>query len=288
MDQLIKALALNEQVRVYITNTIDIVNTAVRKHDLWPSSTSVLGKVLTMGVIMGGMLKNDAAITIKLRGNGYLGNVVVDSNALGQVRGYVDNPHITFDNNNGGLNDEMAIGNEGMMDIIKDLKLKDLFTSSIEITGNIANDFTYYFYESEQTKSIVCLAIEVGTDNFVTISGGLVIQLLPNATEDVICELEQKISSLSQFRNLIKTESLENIIDFFFPNDYTILETMPISFHCNCSKESFAAGLKTLNVDVLNDILNTDHHIETVCHYCGEKYQFDESEIKQLIKEIKK
>ena len=288
MDQLIKALALNEQVRVYITNTIDIVNTAVRKHDLWPSSTSVLGKVLTMGVIMGGMLKNDAAITIKLRGNGYLGNVVVDSNALGQVRGYVDNPHITFVNNNGGLNDEMAIGNEGMMDIIKDLKLKDLFTSSIEITGNIANDFTYYFYESEQTKSIVCLAIEVGTDNFVTISGGLVIQLLPNATEDVICELEQKISSLSQFRNLIKTESLENIIDFFFPNDYTILETMPISFHCNCSKESFAAGLKTLNVDVLNDILNTDHHIETVCHYCGEKYQFDESEIKQLIKEIKK
>ena len=288
MDQLIKALALNEQVRVYITNTIDIVNTAVRKHDLWPSATSVLGKVLTMGVIMGGMLKNDAAITIKLRGNGYLGNVVVDSNALGQVRGYVDNPHITFVNNNGGLNDEMAIGNEGMMDIIKDLKLKDLFTSSIEITGNIANDFTYYFYESEQTKSIVCLAIEVGTDNFVTISGGLVIQLLPNATEDVICELEQKISSLSQFRNLIKTESLENIIDFFFPNDYTILETMPISFHCNCSKESFAAGLKTLNVDVLNDILNTDHHIETVCHYCGEKYQFDESEIKQLIKEIKK
>ncbi len=287
MDQLIKALALNKQVRVYIANTLNTVNTAVVKHDLWPSATSVLGKVLTMASIMGAMLKNDAAITIKLNGNGYIGNVVVDATSRGTVRGYVDHPHVHFVNNRGGLNDEMTLGNHGMMDVIKDLKLKDLFTSSIEITGDIAKDFTYYFYESEQTKSIVCLSIEVETNNLASISGGLVIQLLPNASEDTISTLEKLVPLLNDFREQMRSSSLSDILSFLFHEDYEILETIPVSFSCPCSKENFRKALITLGTHNLEEIIQEDHQIETVCHYCGEKYLFNELEIKQLIKEIK-
>ena len=136
MDYLVKALALNAQVRVYLLKNTDTINEAIKRHNLWPSATSVLGKVMSMGLMMGSMLKGDQALTIKLNGNGPIGNVIVDANASGEVRGYVDNPHINFVNTKGGLDDITAIGNSGYLEVIKDLKLKDFFTSTIEATGN--------------------------------------------------------------------------------------------------------------------------------------------------------
>ena len=164
-DTCLKALALNEAVRVYIINNTNTVNEAINRHKLWPSATSVLGKTLTMGQIMGLMLKGNEATTIKIQGNGYLGKVIVDCNAKGEARGYVDKPDVNFVNNNGGLNDVYAVGNDGLIEVVKDLKMKDLFTSSVRLTGNLASDFTYYFYESEQTLSLVSLGVEVKEDN---------------------------------------------------------------------------------------------------------------------------
>lgn len=287
MDHLMKALVLNQEARVYIVSNTETVNEAVSRHNLWPGATSVLGKTLTIGQIMGCMLKGEEALTIKINGgNGQLGNIIVDANSKGEVRGYVDNPSVSIVNNAGGMNDYYAIGTEGMIDIIKDLKLKDLFTSSVICTGDLANDFTYYFYESEQTNSVVYLGMLIDVDNRCKLSGGMVIQLLPNATEDTISYLENIIKKYPSFNELLEKYSLEEILKLFFTEDYEILETKEVCFKCPCSKESFSKALLTLGKKDLEEIISEDHHIETVCHYCGEKYDFSEEEIKEIINKI--
>ena len=288
MDYLLKALSLNEEVRIYIVKNTDTINEAIEKHNLWPSAASVLGKVLTMGQLMGSMLKGDEALTIKLQGNGEVGKVIVDANGKGEVRGYVDNPHVNFVNNSGGLNDIYALGNDGMIDVIKDLKMKDLFTSSVRLTGNIASDFTYYFSESEQTLSLVSLGIKINPENKCDISGGIIIQLLPNASEETISFLEAKYDILNNFSNLLEKKTLEDILSLIFDNKYDLLEQKDVSFFCPCSKDTFSRSLLTLGSTTLQEILDEDGKMETTCYYCGEKYNFDKAEIEALINEAKK
>lgn len=287
MDQLIKAIAYKEQVRILIVNNTNCVNTAIKKHDLWPSSASVLGKTMTMGLLMGGMLKDDCGVTIKLNGNGYIGNVIVDCNSKGDVRGYVDNPHLSFINNDGGINDAITIGNDGFIDVIKDLKLKDFFTSSIALTGNLAYDFANYFMESEQTRSAINFGIKIETDNLCSISGGFIIQLLPNATEEVIKYLENRLQNFKHPSEIFKNYSLEEIIEMLFDDDYKILYKENVNFKCSCSKEGFKNSLLRLNKKQLKQILDEDHKIETVCHYCNSKYLFEEKELIEVLDNTK-
>ncbi|MBQ7275748.1 MAG: Hsp33 family molecular chaperone HslO [Bacilli bacterium] len=288
MDKLLKALALDDQVRIYIVNNTETVNEAIRRHDLWPSSASVLGKILTMGVLMGSMLKGEEALTIKLLGNGQIGRVIVDAQANGNVRGYCDNPHINFVNNDGGLNDIYTLGNDGMIDVIKDLKMKDLFTSSIRLTGNIASDFTYYFHESEQTLSLVSLGILINPENKCEVSGGIIVQLLPNATEEAISFLESKMDLFNNFSKSLLSKDLPEILDEIFDNKFDLLEEKETSFKCTCSKESYSRSLLTLGSKTLQELLDEDKGIDAECHYCGEHYKFNEDEIKALIEEAKK
>ena len=285
MDKCIKALALNESIRIYIINNTNTINEEIKRHNLWPSATSVLAKVTSVAQMMGLMLKNDAALTIKISGNGSLGKVIVDCNANGEVRGYVDHPDVNFVNNNGGLNDYYAVGTDGIIEVIKDLKMKDLFTSSVKLTGNLASDFTYYFFESEQTPSLVSLGVLVNEDNNCDICGGIIIQVLPNATEKEIAYVESKANLLSNFSNLLKEKSFEDILKMLFEDNFEILETKNVCFKCNCSKETFSRSLLTLGSKTLSEIKDEDHKIEAVCHYCNNKYQFDENELQSLIDE---
>ena len=287
MDKCIKALALNESVRIYIINNTDTVNEAIKRHNLWPSATSVLGKTMAIAQMMGLMLKGEEALTIKINGNGSLGKVIVDCNSKGEVRGYVDHPDVNFVNNKGGLNDTYAVGSEGIIEVIKDLKMKDLFTSSVRLTGNLASDFTYYFYESEQTLSLLSLGILVNDDNTCDVSGGIIIQLLPNATEDEIKYIESKQDKLNNFSNALKEKSLEDILKDIF-SDYEVLTKTDVCFKCTCSKESFSRSLLTLGSKTLDEIKCEDHKIEAVCHYCNNVYNFSEEEIQSLINEAKR
>ncbi len=284
-DKCIKALALNETVRVYLLENTNTVNEAIVRHNLWPSASSVLGKTLSIGQMMGLMLKGNEALTIKIKGNGSLGKVIVDCNSKGEARGYVDKPNVNFVNNCGGLNDYYAIGNEGIIEVIKDLKMKDLFTSSINLTGNIASDFTYYFYESEQTPSIVSLGILINEDNTCDISGGIIIQLLPNATEKEISYLESKANLLNDFSNSLNNKSFEEILKMIFDDNYEILDEYNVKFKCTCSKESFSRSLLTLGSKTLTEIKEQDHKIDATCYYCNKEYHFNEEEIQALIEE---
>lgn len=288
MNYLVRALALNNEVRVFVLDSTEVLNDAIKSHDLWPSAASVLGKTMTMGLIMGAMLKGQEALTIKINGNGPVGNIIVDANAHGEVRGYVDRPHVNFLYNEGGLHDSFTIGSEGYIDVIKDLKLKELFTSSIALTGDIAKDFTYYFYESEQTPSAISLGVLVDVDNTCTISGGILFQLLPNTREETISKLEKIVLEMAPMSELLKDKKPEQILVDLFGDDLTLLDQTEVKFHCPCNKDDFARGLMTLGVEELTEIREEDGHIETICHYCGEKYHFDEDELNNIIKEIKK
>ncbi len=289
MDKLLKILALDERVRVYIVNDTETTNEAIRRHDLWPSAASVLGKTMAIGLMMGAMLKGDEALTIKIDGNGPIGMVCVDSNAKGEVRGYVERSHVNFTNKK-GLDDVYTLGYNGYIDVIKDLKLKDLFTSTIPLeTGDLAKDFTYYFAKSEQTPSLVALGSLFDVDNKAKVCGGIIIQLLPNALDEDITYLESKLNILSKMSELLKTyNNLEDIIKLIFNDDYKVIETMDVAFKCPCTKDKFAIGLASLGKEQLLDILNVDKKAEVVCHYCGEKYLYDEKDLQEIIKGVKK
>lgn len=287
MDQLIKALALKNQIRVYVLNSTDTTNEAIKLHDLWPSAASVLSKVLSTGLMMGGMLKNRQGLTIKINGSGPIGTIIVDANNQGDVRGYVEKPHVHFENIDGGLNDLLTIGNNGYLDVIKDLKLKDLFTSTIALSGDLAQDFTYYFLESEQTPSAILLGVLIDTDNLAKVSGGILFQVMPNATDEAITLIENYIKQVTYVSELLIEFTPTEILQQIFDNDFEIIESKSVRFHCGCSKESFAASLKTLGVATLKELLIEDKKIEVSCHYCTNKYLFNEEEIKTMIKEIK-
>ena len=288
MDYIIKSLVLNETARVYILRTTDIVNEAIERHDLWPSAASVLGKAMTIGLMMGGMLKGEQAVTIKIEGGGPIGQVVVDANAKMDVRGYVNFPHVTLSNNNNTLAEVQTLGTEGYIDVIKDLKMNDLFTSSIDImSGDLAKDFTYYFASSEQTPSAISLGSKFGVDNRCIICGGIIIQLLPNATEETIINIEKQLPKLNEFSKLLlENEELENILKYLFDDNYRVLEKSDVRFKCDCSREKFMGGLVSLGPKELQEMIDEGKDVETVCHYCSNKYIFTKDELSDLIKEI--
>lgn len=289
MDYLIKALARNKRIRTYIVRTTDVVNEAINRHDLWPSAASVLGKTLTIALMMGAMLKNDEALTIKINGNGPIGNVVADSNAKGIVKGYVDRPHVHFSRHD-SLDDINTLGYNGYIDVIKDLKMKNLYSSTVPIqTGDLAKDFTYYFATSEQTPTLTSLGIIINEDNTARICGGIIIQLMPDAIEEDIEFLEYRTSLLSKFSAVLNDyKDLEQILQLIFGDDYEIVDSHKVFFNCDCSKEKFSRGIATLGKKEIKDIIDTDGQAEVICHYCREQYLFSKEDLETIEKESKR
>lgn len=283
MDHLIKAVVNEGRIRVYLTKTTNVCLEVVKIHDLWPSAASVLGKTMTMALIMGAMLKGDEALTIKIDGNGPVGIVVVEADARGKVRGYVSNPHVHF-SRQGKLDDTSTLGYNGYIDVIKDLKLKDLYTSTIALrTGSLAKDFTYYFLESEQTPTLISLGTKVREDNTPESCGGILIQLMPNATEEDISLVEDKAEALKEMSELlIKHNDIEEILQDLFPDNYHILADFPVAFKCSCSKASFSRGLATLGASTINDIITEDGKAEIICHYCHNVYNFNKHDLETI------
>ncbi len=282
-DYIYKALALNDECKVYVVRSTNIVNTAIAKHDLYPSAASVLGKAMTIGLMMGGTLKLDEEVTIKLDGNGPIGYVCVDANSHGNVRGYCQNPHVNFTRND-KIDDITTLGCNGYIDVIKDLKMENLFTSSIRInTGDLAKDFTYYFTKSEQTPSAILLSSLFDVDNTCKVCGGVLLQLLPNASEKTISYLEKKLSKITEFSQILNnTNELEDILKLLFENDYKLLDKYEATFFCPCSKSRFVNGLLTLSENELLDMANDTKDTEVTCRYCNTQYSFTPDEIKNI------
>lgn len=286
-DYLVKALAYNDQVRAYAVCSTDTVGEAQRRHQTWPTASAALGRTISAAVMMGSMLKGEENLTVKVEGDGPLGPILVDANAKGHVRGYVTHPQVHFDlNEHGKLDVRRAVGASGFLSVVKDIGLRDYFTGQVPIvSGELGEDFTYYFVKSEQVPSSVGVGVLVNPDNTILAAGGFIIQLMPGTEEETITEIENRLKVIPPISKLIEKglnpeEILEELLG---KGNVRFLERQPVSFTCTCSKERFAAAIVGLGKEEITDMIETDGKAEAQCHFCNEMYQYSKEELEQLL-----
>lgn len=291
-DSLIKALAYNNEIRVYVVDATDMVEEGRRLHDTWSTATAALGRTMIGTTLLGATLKNENdALTVRVQGDGPIGHIIADSNMYGQTKAYVENPHISLElNEKGKLDVKGAVGTNGALTVSKDQGLKTPFTGQVPlISGELAEDFTYYMAVSEQTPSAFGLSVLVNPDESVRVAGGFMIQVMPDASDETIMALEQTIQQIPQISDeLDKDRNLENIlIQLVGEDNYNILEEMPVSFKCDCSKERFANAIVSLGKGEIQQMIDEDGGAEAVCHFCRKKYQYSAADLEKLKEQAK-
>lgn len=286
-DTLIKALAYNNEIRVYVVDATEMVEEARSLHDSWNTATAALGRTMIGTTLLSATLKNEQeSLTVRVQGNGPVGYIIVDGNMHGEMKAYVKNPHVSLDlNEKGKLDVKGAVGTEGGLSVTKDQGLKTPFVGQVPlISGELAEDFTYYMAVSEQTPSSFGFSVLVNPDESVRVAGGFMIQVLPGASDETIDQLEETIKNLPQMSELLDQEKdLETILGHLVgKGNYKLLEEMPVSFKCDCSKERFAEAIKSLGEDEIEQMIEEDGGAEAVCHFCRKKYQYTIEELEEL------
>lgn len=289
-DYVIRSTAGNGQVRAFVATTTNMVEEARRLHETTKVATAALGRTITATSMMGIMMKNEGdKLTVIIKGGGPIGTILATSNAKGIVKGYVENPNVEVpDYENGKLNVAAAVGNQGVVKVTKDLGLREPYNGAYPIvSGEIAEDLTHYFALSEQTPSIVALGV-LTTGLKVEYAGGLIVQLMPDATEETISKLEQNVSKLQSITTMMgegKTpEDILNIVlEGLNPN---ILDKIDVAFECECSKERVKKALIAIGKHELNAIIEEDKQAEIGCQFCNSKYQYTEDELLKLLEEM--
>lgn len=289
-DYLVKALAFNGEVRAYSTLTTETVREAQRRHDTWRTASAALGRSLTAGAMMGAMLKGDQKLTIKVEGNGPLGHILVDANANGEVRGYVSNPHVDFEaTEQGKLRVYQAVGTEGFLTIIKDIGLREPFIGQVPlVSGELGEDFTYYFAVSEQTPASVGVGVLVNGDDSILAAGGFILQIMPGAQEETIAFIEKRLQAIPPISKLVEQGlSPEEILyEVVGKENLKILETMDIKFQCTCSRERIEGVLMSLGKAELETVRKEEEETEVHCHFCNERYIFSREDLTNLIENL--
>lgn len=288
-DILVKALGYNSSARIYAVTTTDALNLIGDRLSYFPSALDALGRVMSMGAIMGGTLKDEETVTIRIDGDGQIGRIIVDADAHGAIRGYAENPHCHFEYNDFRLNAKATIGSKGMITVIKDLRMKEPFIGYTPIiNGEVAEDFAYYYSVSEQIPTAIALGVLVDTEGRAVVSGGFMVQLLPNTPEEIAVEIENKIKSLPSISEMLSSGFSPLDIINNLANDAKILSETKVEFKCNCSKEKFARGILSLGSKEIKAMIDEDHDCNTTCHFCGSEYYFSDSELNELYEEAVK
>lgn len=288
-DYLVKALAYGGMVRAYGVCATETISEAQKRHDTWNTASAALGRALVGGLLLGGTLKGEDKLTVRIQGDGPVGAIVVDANGKGAVKGYLQNPHVSLPLNEVGKIDvKGAVGQNGMFTVIKDLGLKEPFSGQTPIvSGELGEDFTYYLAISEQIPSAVGLSVLVDTDDSIKAAGGFMLQIMPGADEKVIKAIEDSLANTPQISALLdEGKSPEEILDRLLPDtELLILEEVLVAFTCDCSKEKFSAAIISLGAEEIQEMITEDHGAEAVCRFCGEKYQYTEAELISLKQE---
>jgi len=286
-DYLIKSVAGNEMFRAYAVNATGIVAEAQRRHDTWSAASAALGRSLVGTLLLASsVLKGDEQLTVKINGNGPVGGIVVDGNAKGTVKGYLQNPHVHLPlNEKHKIDVKAAVGTNGFLAVTKSQGVGDPFTGQVPlVSGELGEDFTYYLAQSEQIPSAVGLSVFVNEDNTIGVAGGFLVQVLPNATDEAISSLEGKLKDLPLVSQLLRDgKTPEDILNLLFDGDVKVLDNMPVKFECDCSKERFAESLMALPKHEVQAMIDEDQGAEAVCHFCGNKYQFTVPELQAVL-----
>lgn len=291
-DYVLRSTAGDGQVRAFVATTRNMVEKARDLHKTSKVATAALGRTLTATSMMGLMMKNDGdKITVIIKGGGPIGSILATANSKGIVKGYVDNPNVVVeDYENGKLNVAAAVGSEGTVRVTKDLGLREPYNGSYPmVSGEIAQDLTYYFALSEQTPSVVALGV-LTKEEEVEYAGGFIVQLMPDATEETISRLESNVANLDSITNMLKEgktpEDILNIVlDGLNPQ---ILDKCDVGFECECSKERVEGVLISIGQHQLAEMIEEDKKAEIGCQFCNTKYMFDEDELKAILDKMNK
>lgn len=289
-DSLVKALAYNDEVRVYAINATEMVEKARSVQDSWSVATAALGRTMIASTMLGATLKDEKeTLTVRVQGDGPVGGIIVDTNMYGETKGYLQNPHVALDLNEAGhLDVKGAVGTQGALTITKDLGMKRPFVGQVPlVSGELAEDFTYYMAVSEQTPSSFGLSVLVNPDESVQAAGGFMIQVLPDVQEETIDQIEEALENMTPISQLLAEDpSVTNLLDHLVGADnYRILEEMPVSFECGCSKERFAESIIALGKEEIQAMIDEDGGAEAECHFCRSKYVYTIEELEELKEE---
>ncbi len=288
-DYLLKATAANHQIRAYAATTEKIVEEARQRHNTSPIASAALGRLLTAGAMMGAMMKTqEEKLTLRINGSGPIGGLVVCADANARVKGYAKNPQVMLPPTEQGKLDVAGAVGAGVLSVTRDLGIGEPFTgNSILVSGEIAEDLTYYFATSEQTPSSVALGVQMNKDNTVKHAGGFIIQLLPDAEESIAEILEKKITALPPITTLLdQGNTPEDILQLLLGDFHLqILSKIPCSFSCDCNKERILGAISGLNREELASWIEDQIPVEAVCEFCGKKYQIEPTELKQIFED---
>ena len=285
-DRIVRASAANTQIRIFAADTKQTVETARQKHNTSPVATAALGRLLTAAAMMGMMSKGeDDLLTLKLVGDGPLGGVVVTADGKANVKGYVGNPLTDLPlNAMGKLDVAGAVGN-GRLDVIRDMGLKEPYVGQTPlISGEIAEDITYYFANSEQVPSSVGLGVLVDRDYTVKRAGGFIVQLLPYATDEVIDRLEENLKKIKSVTSFFEQGgTAEDLITTLCEGmDPEITDTVPVRFYCNCSRQRVEKALISIGKEELDDMIAEGKPVSLNCGFCNTDYEFSLEDLKRI------
>ncbi|WP_304129187.1 Hsp33 family molecular chaperone HslO [Mogibacterium diversum] len=286
-DYIVRASLANDSVRAFAISSTHLVAEARERHRTLPVVTAALGRLLSAGAIMGSMMKGDKDIvTVSLKGDGPAGYITVTADSHGHVKGFPGNPNVDIPRKYAGKLDVGAAVGRGLLTVSYDLGLKEPYSGQVEIqTGEVAEDLAYYFTVSEQLPSAVGLGVMVDTDSSVKHAGGFIVQLLPDAPEDVIELLEKKLANLEPVTTMMEQGMTpeEMLLHIFEGVDIEFTERHDVEFYCDCSKEKVKRALAAISDKDLQDIVNDDEDIEVKCYFCNTAYNFSIADIKDIL-----
>ena len=287
-DYMIRATAADGQIRAFAATTKEMVETAKNAHNTSPIATAALGRLMTAAAMMGSDLKGEGELlTLRIEGDGPIGGLLVTADGKGDVKGYAFNPDVMLPPNAQGKLDVGGSLGLGVLSVIKDIGLKEPYVGQTQlITGEIAEDLTYYFATSEQVPSSVALGVLMNKDNTVRQAGGFIIQLLPGASDEIIDHLEAKLSGISSITSLLdagKTPE-EILTDILGEFGLEILKKMPVQFHCDCERSRVEKAIISIGRKEIQDMIDEGKEIEVNCQFCNKHYKFSVDELGEMLK----
>lgn len=288
-DYILRATAADGLIRAFAATTRETVKTARVLHDTTPVVSAALGRLLTAGAMMGVMLKGENdLITLQIKSDGPVEGLLVTADSKGRVKGYPFNPNVDISPKSPVKLDVGGAVGKGQLTVIKDLGLKEPYVGKTElVSGEIAEDLTYYFAKSEQIPTAISLGVLVDTDTSIKAAGGFIIQLMPGATANEAEELERRITHLKYITELLdRGETPETILDAILGDmGLEIIDKIPTEFYCSCTRERVEKALISIGKDDLEKILEEDKKAELSCHFCNKKYDFSEADLTRLLNE---
>lgn len=288
-DYIVRATAAGHQLRIFAATTKNLVEEARKIHNTSPVVTAALGRLLTAGSMMGSMMKGESdVLTLQITCEGPVKGLTVTADSMANVKGYVKQPIVILPPNEKGKLDVSGALGPGFLNVIRDIGMKEPYNGRIQlVSGEIAEDLTYYYATSEQVPSSVGLGVLLEKDNHVKQAGGFIIQVMPYAEEQVISTVEESLQHIHSVTDLLEREmSPEDMIRYLMGSlDVDILDRIPAAYTCNCSRERVSKAVAGIGRKGLEEIIADGETIEVNCDFCGSHYYFTVEELKEFLKE---